>query len=180
MTHNIDEPSLNREQQKLSAVTAFVYLAGGLLFIIALGLIMSLSSGPSFTGGSWFLFALWIAALCAFGYCADRGFWVFGLLDQWDQSIQRRRRALEHLAAHRAGETILHVGPDGIGYPVEERDGILVSKHAPVKTVEAETIEQAILVCKKCGQKNRLHRRTQSGFHRCGSCRSLLADPFPI
>jgi hypothetical protein len=102
MKPSYDEASLNREQRQLSAVTAFVYLGGGLLFIAALGLIMRLSSGPSFGPAGWFLFAIWLAALCACGYCADRGLWIFGLLDQWDQSILRRRRELEALKKPRS------------------------------------------------------------------------------
>lgn len=128
MKPNYDDASLNREQQQLSAVTAFVYLGGGLLFIVALGLIMRLSSGPSFGSAQWFLFAIWLAALVACGRCADRGLWVFRLLSDWDQSIQRRRRELEALTAHRAGQIIYHVGPDGVAHPVEERDGVLVIK----------------------------------------------------
>lgn len=47
-----------------------------------------------------------------------------------------------------------------------------------MKTVDAEIVGQVIVACKKCGQKNRLYKRVQSGVHRCGSCRTILVDPF--
>ncbi len=47
-----------------------------------------------------------------------------------------------------------------------------------MKTVDAEIVDEAIVPCKKCGQKNRLYKRAQKGNYHCGSCRAILSDKF--
>lgn len=37
---------------------------------------------------------------------------------------------------------------------------------------------EEIVTCPKCGQKNRLHKRSSSGIYTCGLCGTTLADPF--
>ncbi|MGI8437980.1 MAG: hypothetical protein ACR2NX_13940 [Chthoniobacterales bacterium] len=47
-----------------------------------------------------------------------------------------------------------------------------------MNTVDAQIADEAIVACKKCGQKNRLYKRANQGNHRCASCRAILSDPF--
>jgi hypothetical protein len=47
-----------------------------------------------------------------------------------------------------------------------------------MKTVDAEIVDEVIVACKKCGQKNRLYKHARQRKHRCGSCRAILSNPF--
>lgn len=46
------------------------------------------------------------------------------------------------------------------------------------RTIDAEIVEEEVVTCKNCGQKNRLYKRARHGIYRCGSCRAALASPF--
>ncbi len=48
-----------------------------------------------------------------------------------------------------------------------------------MKNSDGELVKEAIVVCPKCGQKNRLYQRARQGLYRCGSCQTILNDPFP-
>jgi hypothetical protein len=47
-----------------------------------------------------------------------------------------------------------------------------------MKTVEAHVVQTRIVVCKKCGTRNRLSERTAHGLYRCASCKGGLPNPF--
>ncbi len=87
-----DESPLDREHRNLSRITALIYLGGGLLFVVALGLIMRMSEGSAFGPAQWILGGIWLAALAACAWCADRGLWVYRLLNEWEESIEKRRK----------------------------------------------------------------------------------------
>ncbi len=129
MNRYSDDEALNREHHQLLSVTVGIYLGGGFLFLVALGLIFRFECpGNSFTALGWLEFSVWLVAVLYFARCANRHEGVFRLLDQWEQSLHRRKRDLEDLAAHRAGKTLYRLGTDGVARPLEERDGILVTK----------------------------------------------------
>ena len=113
------DKALNREyDQFLSAIVA-VYLGGGLFFLVALPLILRFECPfESLTKLGWVEFFLWLVALLYSAHCARSGKGVFRLLDQWEQSLLRRKKDWEALAAHRT---------------VEERDRVLVTKIAIAK-----------------------------------------------
>ena len=46
------------------------------------------------------------------------------------------------------------------------------------KTIDAQIVEEEIVSCQKCGQKNRLYKSARQGVYRCASCRSELRNPF--
>ena len=108
--------ALNREHDEFSSVTVAVYLGGGLLFLLAVPLILRFECPfESLTKLGWIEFFLWLVALLYSAHCAKSGKGVFRLLDQWEQSLLRRKKNLEALAEHRT---------------VEERDRVLVTKIA--------------------------------------------------
>ncbi len=124
-----DDKALNREHHQFLSVTVAIYLVGGLLFLVVLGLIMRFECpGDTLTALGWTELAVWLVALLYCARCANRPHGVFRLLDQWEQSMHRRKRDLHDLAAHRAGQTLYRIGADGVAQPLEERDGVLVTK----------------------------------------------------
>lgn len=44
--------------------------------------------------------------------------------------------------------------------------------------VDPEIVDELIISCKKCGQKNRFYKHARLRKHRCGSCRAILSNPF--
>jgi hypothetical protein len=134
MTGFSDDDGLNREHHNFLSITVAVYLGGAVLLIVSLGLIMRYECGyNTFTALGWLEFLAWIGAFLYSGRCANRGQGVFRLLNRWEQSLLRRRRDLEDLAACRAGKTLYRVGIDGIARQLEERDGVLVAKASDAK-----------------------------------------------
>jgi hypothetical protein len=110
------DTALNREHDQFLSVTAAVYLGGGLLFLLAIPLILRFECPfESITKLGWVEFCLWLAALLYSGHCAKSQKGVFRLLAQWEQSLLRRKKDLEALAAHRT---------------VAEHDRVLVTKIA--------------------------------------------------
>jgi hypothetical protein len=108
--------ALNREHDQFLSVTVTVYLGGGLLFLLAVPLILRFECPfESLTKLGWVEFLLWLVALLYSAHCAKSGKGVFRLLDQWEQSLLRRKKDLEVLAAHQT---------------VEEPDRVLVTKIA--------------------------------------------------
>jgi len=47
-----------------------------------------------------------------------------------------------------------------------------------MKTMDAEIVRSRIVVCKKCGQQNRLYESIASGIYRCATCRTEMRNPF--
>jgi hypothetical protein len=124
-----DDEALNREHHQFLSVTVAIYLGGGLLFLVGLGLIMRFESdGDTFRALGWVEFAVWLVALFYCARCANHGHGIFRLLNQWERSLDRRKRDLQDLAAHRAGEILYRICADGVARPLEERDGVLVTK----------------------------------------------------
>jgi hypothetical protein len=106
------DKALTREHDQFLSVTAAVYLGGGLLFLLAVPLILRFECPfESITKLGWVEFFLWLVALLYSAHCAKSRKGVFRLLDQWEQSLLRREKDLEALAAHRT---------------VEEHDGVFV------------------------------------------------------
>ena len=113
------DKALNHEHDQFLSVTVAVYLGGGLLFLLAVPLILRFECPfESVTKLGWVEFFLWLVALLYSAHCAKSGKGVFRLLDQWEQSLLRRKKDLEALAAHRT---------------VEKRDRVLVTKIATGK-----------------------------------------------
>jgi hypothetical protein len=99
------DKALNREHDQFLSVTVAVYLGGGLLFLLAVPLILRFECPfESLTKLGWVEFFLWLVALLYSAHCAKSGKGVFRLLDQWEQSLLRRKRDLEAFAAHRTVE----------------------------------------------------------------------------
>jgi hypothetical protein len=97
-----DNEALNREYEQLLSVTAAVYLGGGLLFLLAVPLILRFECRfECLTKLGWIEFFLWLIALLYSAHCAKSGKGVFRLLCQWEQSLLRRKRNLEASAADR-------------------------------------------------------------------------------
>lgn len=44
--------------------------------------------------------------------------------------------------------------------------------------VDAELVEERIVLCPLCHQKNRLYQNRDKGVYQCGACRATLPDPF--
>jgi hypothetical protein len=89
------------------------------LFLLAVPLILRFECPfESLTKLGWVEFFLWLVALLYSAHCAKSGKGIFRLLDQWEQSLLRRKKDLEALAADRT---------------VEERDRVLVTKIANEK-----------------------------------------------
>jgi ribosomal protein L37AE/L43A len=62
-----------------------------------------------------------------------------------------------------------------------DRFGPSVPAHEPhmsAKTIDAKIVEEEIVTCKSCGQRNRLYKRARHGIYRCRSCRATLPNPF--
>jgi hypothetical protein len=59
-----------------------------------------------------------------------------------------------------------------------ETSSVTSEKQPSAQVIDAEFMEEAIVPCGNCGKKNRLHQRTGHGIYRCGSCRTVLTDPF--
>ena len=117
--------ALNCEHDEFSSVTVAVYLGGGLLFLLAVPLILRFECRfEGLTKLGWIEFFLWLVALLYTAHCAKSGKGVFRLLDQWEQSLLRRKKNLEALAEHRT---------------VEERDRVLVTKIANGKELCASS-----------------------------------------
>jgi hypothetical protein len=94
------DKTLNREHDQFLSVTAAVYLGGGLLFLLAVPLILRFECPfENLTKLGWVEFFLWLVALLYSAQCARSGKGVFRLLDQWEQSLLRRRKDSEALAA---------------------------------------------------------------------------------
>jgi hypothetical protein len=99
------DKALNREHDQFLSVTVAVYLGGGLLFLLTVPLILRFECPfESLTNLGWLEFFLWLVALLSSAHCAKSGKGVFRLLDQWEQSLLRRKKDLEALAAHRTVE----------------------------------------------------------------------------
>jgi hypothetical protein len=99
------DKALNREHDQFLSVTVAVYLGGGLLFLLAVPLILRFECPfESLTKLGWVEFFLWLVALQSSAHCAKSGKGVFRLLDQWEQLLLRRKKDLETLAAHRTVE----------------------------------------------------------------------------
>jgi hypothetical protein len=99
------DKALNREHDEFLSVTAAVYLGGGLLFLLAVPLILRFECPfESLTKLGWVEFFLWLVALLYSAHCAKSQKGVFRLLDEWEQSLLRRKKDLEALAAHRTVE----------------------------------------------------------------------------
>ena len=94
------DKALNREHDHLLSVTVAIYLGGGLLFLLAVPLILRFECPfESLTKLGWVEFSLWLVALLYSVHCAKRGKGVLRLLDQWEQSLLRRRKDFEASAA---------------------------------------------------------------------------------
>jgi hypothetical protein len=99
------DKALNREHDQFLSATVAVYLGGGLLFLVAVPLILRFECPfESLTKLGWVEFLLWLVALLYSAHCAKSGEGVFRLLDQWEQSLLRRKKNLEALAVHRTVE----------------------------------------------------------------------------
>jgi hypothetical protein len=123
------DQALNREYDEYLSVTVAVYLGGGLFFLVAIALILRFECPfESLTKLGRVEFFLWLFALLYSAHCAKSGKGVFRLLDQWEQSLLRRKKDLEAFAAYREGQILYKPGANGILRPVEERDGVLVTK----------------------------------------------------
>jgi hypothetical protein len=123
------DKALNREHDQFLSVTVAVDLGGGLFFLVALPLILRFECPfESLTKLGWVEFFLWLVALLYSAHCAKSGKGVFRLLDQWEQSLLRRKKDLEALAAYREGQILYKLGAHGILRPVEERNRVLVTK----------------------------------------------------
>ena len=97
-----DDEALNCEYHQFLSITVAVYIGGGLLFLVILGLILRFECplGSTTTFG-WLEFLLWFTALLYSVRCAERQEGVFRLLDEWEQSLLRRKQDLEELAVYR-------------------------------------------------------------------------------
>jgi hypothetical protein len=97
-----DDEALNCEYHQFLSVTVAVYIGGGLFFLVILGLILRFECplGSTTTFG-WLEFLLWFTALLYSVRCAERQEGVFRLLDEWEQSLLRRKQDLEELAVYR-------------------------------------------------------------------------------
>jgi hypothetical protein len=105
MSEFSQDKALNREYEQFLSVTVAVYLGGGLFFLVAVPLILRFECPfESLTKLGWVEFFLWLVALLYSAHCAKSGKGVFRLLDQWEQSLLRRKRDLEAFAAHRTVE----------------------------------------------------------------------------
>ena len=92
------DKALNREHDQFLSVTVAVYLGGGLFFLIALPLILRFEcpfEGLTKLGLAEFF--LWLGALLYSARCANSGKGVFRLLDQWEQSLLRRKKGFRGL-----------------------------------------------------------------------------------
>jgi hypothetical protein len=86
------------------------------LFLVAVPLILRFEYPfESLTKLGWVESFFWLLALLYSVHCAKSGKGVFRLLDQWEQSLLRRKKDWEVLAEHRT---------------VEERHLVLVTKIA--------------------------------------------------
>jgi hypothetical protein len=123
------DKALNREHEQFLSVTVAVYLGGGLFFLVAIALILRLECPfESLTKLGRVEFFLWLVALLYSARCANSGKGVFRLIDQWEQSLLRRKKDLEAVAPYREGQIHYKPSADGILRPVQERDGVLVTK----------------------------------------------------
>jgi hypothetical protein len=87
------DTALNREHDEFLSVTAAVYLGGGLLFLLAVPLILRFECPfESLTKLGWVEFFLWLVALLYSAHCAKSQKGVFRLLDEWEQSLLRRKK----------------------------------------------------------------------------------------
>ncbi len=126
MTYFSDDEALDREHNQMMGVTCLVYAIGGLFFLITLSLILNMIDESAIIG--WIVFIIWFAAVFYSIRAADNGYGPFRLLDQWEQSILRRRTYQEQLAALRAGERLYNMDCNGCMQELEERDGVIVRK----------------------------------------------------
>jgi hypothetical protein len=96
-----DDEALNCEYHQFLSVTVAVYIGGGLFFLVILGLILRFECplGSTTTFG-WLEFLIWFTALLYSVRCAERQEGVFRLLDEWEQSLLRRKQDLEELAIY--------------------------------------------------------------------------------
>jgi hypothetical protein len=94
------DKALNREYDQFLCVTAAVYLGGGLLFLLAVPLVLRFECPfESLTILGWVEFFLWLVALLYSTRCAKSRKGVFRLLDQWETSLLRRKKDLKAFAA---------------------------------------------------------------------------------
>jgi hypothetical protein len=111
------DKALNREHDQFLSVTVAVYLGGGLFFLVAIALILRLEYPfESLTKLGRIEFFLWLVALLYWARCANSGKGIFRLLDQWEQSLLRRKKDLEAFA-YREGEIHYKLSADGILRP---------------------------------------------------------------
>jgi len=95
------DKALNREHDQFLSVTVAVYLGGGLLFLLAVPLILRFECPfESLTKLGWVELFLWLVALLYSAHCAKSGKGVFRLLDQWEQSLLRRKKDWEAWTAY--------------------------------------------------------------------------------
>ena len=97
-----DDEALNCEYHQFLSVTVAVYISGGLFCLVILGLILRFECplGSTTTFG-WLVFLLWLTVLLYSVRCAERQEGVSRLLDEWEQSLLRRKQDSEELAAYR-------------------------------------------------------------------------------
>ena len=144
------DKALNREHDQFLSVSAAVYVGGGLFFLVALPLILRFECPfESLTKLGWVEFSLWLVALLYSAHCAKRRKGVFRLLDQWEQSLLRRKNDLEALAAYREGQILCKLGAHGILRSVEERDRALVAKIANGSPARGYPAEQIWRACRR-------------------------------
>ena len=92
------DEALNREHDQFLSVTVAIYLGGGLFFLVAIALILRFEYPfDSLTKLGQVGFFLWLGALLYSASCANSGKGVFRLLDQWEQSLLRRKKDSEAL-----------------------------------------------------------------------------------
>jgi len=48
------------------------------------------------------------------------------------------------------------------------------------RVVDAEVVEERIVVCPQCHRRNRLYTRSAAGVYKCGACRASLPNPFAV
>jgi hypothetical protein len=128
-----EEEKLKKDYQKFKKAERDIYF-GALLYLLTsfcvLGLIFRYESPnhESLTALGWLELISWFAVVSYSFYYFNKRKGFFSLLDEWQSLLEGRKRDLEYLAAHRAGEPIYKRDNKGVYRPVEERGGVLVTK----------------------------------------------------
>lgn len=106
-----------------NSISIVYYLAAVVVFFYG---VTEFANSPRVTSLGVMKAVVWIAAMRHFYVVLNWQRGIFGHLEQWHQSLLRRKSDFDALQAVRAGETLYKVCSDGRARQLQEVDGALV------------------------------------------------------